>query len=1394
MTLNDLNSDNRGTSTEIAAAVFMVLIVSSAAVVQAGLVGQIQHKSEQTTIEEANIEVLTQDKVRVTPTIGDELSADDVEVRITFPEKNTSGVAVRNINDAAQKSQATKKNVTEQITVGVKEVPVYENVSIPGVGVRKRISHYERKVVTKTVTHNETFYNFTVDGWHNKTAKEPASCRGKDSDDHPVHGNGTTGRQGPPDEDCGLKLGKKKGVGVIGDVPFAGDDEEPGRASSIVSGVGGSFTDNKQSIWANGESFIVDLKDDVISEGDVVRVQVIDTNSNSRVLDEQERANNLRYAGFDLGGGGGDGNETDNESDPSENAKPTGTIHGPDMVEQGQEVTFNLEAHDADGTVTKRSWSNGQIGSTADYEFEAEPGANVTISATVEDNDGATRTVTKTVKVTEPDNNAPSVSISGPSDVEQGESVRFTAEASDDGQITRIQWGNGDSGNSTLRVFYSDPGTTETVEVTVTDDDGAKTTETKVVRVTGGNDDDPVNREPDVSISGPDNVQSGESATFTAHANDPDGYVSSIEWENGQSGKSATWTFNQPPGSTATVKVTVTDDDGGTTTATKTVQVTEPPLSVNIHGPDQVKKGSTATFSASVHPSDESIVKSSWSMGVKSPGSDSGALEKQFYFEGEPGETRAVRVTVRDDDGSTATDTKEVEIVDDGPDAPEVFVDVVNQGGSAPNANCLPVGENASSSTLKASATDPDPGGEVVKYRWFDTTHTNTIGYNDELTYKPSGSPGDTVTLAVKVWDNTGKTETKSKTYTLCKAKAETNTPPSLKGMAAYDQHNSDFGQGHTGEENAFGRVVSYDTSNEGHMYFQADASDPDGDNGDLTYIWKFPSGQMKTHGEKSSVQYMFRFPPDDYPNTTIWKDVTLIVKDGDGAEKRYTKSIGFDPNDLMDKDQGKESQFDISVSGTSVEVGDEVTVSVTVNKDASEQSFTLTYGDGTTVYSENDGSIIPSTETYEFTHSYEKGGTYTVQVIPPYDARPYETGDQITIHVGGQEFTEYHYNVEVEEAHTVAREKPGPLWKESGIDHFKYEVLNREEATVEATKDLLVDTYRDRGYTVSGSHYEKVQTGTLSRTTHDRPGSAWTLEEENVGTVTVADGWEHVVVDEKGAVDAGRMRGGEGGERNYHYVGRVKNTYTTKKYTTSVNKPGGQWSREGWTGDLVQKGYNYMWRDSQLPPGYGDHDLVDTRRTKVQDAKYEWKRIKTQDAEWDWVKVQSARYERRCTNYEYRWDWGTPTRTCTSYSRVKVQSAEWDYRKVQDAKYKNVRVKVQDAKYDTDYKYRYPDKKKVYRWSKTVQRTDYDYKYRYRTYKDVSAHKWTKPTYEQRKFYDLEKVDKRTITYYEWTKGGTTKRVSLTKPDPGNIVGEITEKTFKCSSGKGELREEACS
>lgn len=168
-----------------------------------------------------------------------------------------------------------------------------------------------------------------------------------------------------------------------------------------------------------------------------------------------------------------------------------------------------------------------------------------------------------------------------PENPKANEEVKFTDQSTDpDGQVVKWEWEFGDGATSTERNpshKYAAKGK-YTVKLTVTDNLGLTNSTTKVL---------PVEIKPPVANFAftPANPKAGQTVQFTDQSTDADGTIQAWAWEFGDG---TTSTERNPQhqyakDGTYTVKLTVTDNDGLSHTASKQITVGAGKPTVAVH-------------------------------------------------------------------------------------------------------------------------------------------------------------------------------------------------------------------------------------------------------------------------------------------------------------------------------------------------------------------------------------------------------------------------------------------------------------------------------------------------------------------------------------------------------------------------------------------------------------------------------------------------------------------------------------------------------------------------------------------------------------------------------------------------------------------------------------------
>ncbi|MEM5512398.1 hypothetical protein WNY79_05790 [Pseudoalteromonas sp. AS84] len=294
-------------------------------------------------------------------------------------------------------------------------------------------------------------------------------------------------------------------------------------------------------------------------------------------------------------GGGGEGSDS---TTPSDNAAPSVTLSvSSNVIASNQSFTITALASDSDGQIASYQWqqlSGPEFTFTSNGNTLTATAPSVTtdttfsFSVTVSDNSGATAQQVFSGIITS-QNNAPTVNITGPSSALANAQVSLVANAQDtDGTISNINWiqSAGDNVEFTQAdgvLSFTAPNVSENTtlgfSVTVTDNAGKSAQASKTVLI------NQVNSAPTVIVTGPEEAEKGVSVTLVADAQDSDGSINSITWQQ-ISGPvveliqaETSISFNAPTvaqNTNVTFVVTVTDDDNATNNAQKTVVILAP--------------------------------------------------------------------------------------------------------------------------------------------------------------------------------------------------------------------------------------------------------------------------------------------------------------------------------------------------------------------------------------------------------------------------------------------------------------------------------------------------------------------------------------------------------------------------------------------------------------------------------------------------------------------------------------------------------------------------------------------------------------------------------------------------------------------------------------------------
>jgi PKD repeat protein len=394
-------------------------------------------------------------------------------------------------------------------------------------------------------------------------------------------------------------------------------------------------------------------------------------------------------------------------------------------------------------------------------------------------------------------NTAPEAAFSAtPNPATTGASVTFNASASkdSDGSIARYVWDL--DGNGT---FETDTGTAASVSrsyptagdrqigLRVTDNKGAtaKTTHTLTIQ----------NSPPSASFTvSPNPASVGATVVFDASASkDSDGTIAKYEWDLNGDGSYETDTGTTPAISGSygtvgerTIRLRVTDNDGGVTTTTKALVVQNaPPTASFTATPEAAPTGTAVSFNAAASKDpDGTIAKYEWDLdGNGSYETSTGATATASTTYATPG-ARTVGLRVTDNGGATATTTR-----------------TVTAQNRAPAASFTATPNPVLSGTLVVfdGSASSDPDGTIVEYAWdLDGNGTyETSGFGKPTVSAPYAKPA-TRTVGLQVTDSSGAKATTTRTivvenrpptasFTVSPNPAPTGTTVSFNGSGSSD-------------------------------------------------------------------------------------------------------------------------------------------------------------------------------------------------------------------------------------------------------------------------------------------------------------------------------------------------------------------------------------------------------------------------------------------------------------------------------------------------------------------------------------------------------------------------------------------------------------------------------
>lgn len=535
------------------------------------------------------------------------------------------------------------------------------------------------------------------------------------------------------------------------------------------------------------------------------------------------------------------------------NQAPNANPGGPYTVDEGSRVVLDGSgSKDPDGRIVEYEWDfdydgytfhRDATGVTVGVRYPDGP-ARITVALLVTDDQGAAHLATAQISVR---NVAPTAGAGGPYVGQVGAPISFAATAADPGSVDQAgltyRWDFGDGAQASGPIVshsYAQPGA-YTLKLAVSDKDGGQGFDTAEVEVSA------VDQPPTAIIDGPTQGLTGEALRFSGSgSSDSDGQIVAYAWDfdDGSTGSGVEVTHTYKAPGAYQIILTVTDDDGLTGKATRTVgieqspPVNQPPVAV-IAGPTQGLVGQTLRFDGGDSTdSDGQIVDYTWDFD--DGGVAKGAAVDHIYQA--PGSYR-VTLRVTDDGGLTDQTTHAVEIGEPAPinHPPTAVIDGPTQG--------------LVSETLRFDGSgSSDEDGQIVDYIWYFGDGATGNSVEASHTYNLPG----TYQVALTVIDDGGLTAKAVQGVEIQKP-IPANQPP----MAVIDGPL----QGPVGQA----------------LYFSGSGSG-DNDGQIVAYAWDFGDGATAS-GVEATYTYN---APGNY-------QVALTVTDDGGLTGEATHAVRID-------------------------------------------------------------------------------------------------------------------------------------------------------------------------------------------------------------------------------------------------------------------------------------------------------------------------------------------------------------------------------------------------------------------------------------------------------------------------------------------------------------------
>ena len=361
------------------------------------------------------------------------------------------------------------------------------------------------------------------------------------------------------------------------------------------------------------------------------------------------------------------------------NGAPTASFDASTTTpDTGQTVTLTSTSSDPEGRPLSQAWDldnngsfNDATGGTASVSFPQNGTRQVRLR--VRDHLGLEQIAVKDLAV---QNRQPVAAFNvSATEVDTGTAITFTSTSTDpDGTIANSarRWdfnGDGitDATGTTVTRSFADNGT-PTITHSVTDDDGGVGSASHQVTIR--------NRVPAAAFGADDSdVDTGTPITFTSSSTDPDGTVASHAWDldndgayDDATGPTATHSFGD--NGTPTVRLLVTDDDGGTSSTSRQVTIrNRAPRASFTYAPADPVAGDEVELSSGADDPDGTVANHRWDLDGDGDYDDAtGPIVSTVFNDAG---TYDVGLEVTDDDGASSTPAVEAIDVAARPASPQ---------------------------------------------------------------------------------------------------------------------------------------------------------------------------------------------------------------------------------------------------------------------------------------------------------------------------------------------------------------------------------------------------------------------------------------------------------------------------------------------------------------------------------------------------------------------------------------------------------------------------------------------------------------------------------------------------------------------------------------------------